>query len=129
MSNQHLNMKSEDPTLIGTHSSTVLDEKVLNDEVKIDLRDNLTPHNDPSNPFAFVPEQLSSLMDPKNVPLLRTYGGLEGVARGLHVDLASGLTPNAPAHQNITLDQVIRDKDDSVYVEEIEFKRTPTLLI
>ncbi|EPB88558.1 hypothetical protein HMPREF1544_04671 [Mucor circinelloides 1006PhL] len=120
-------MKSEDPTLIGTHSSTVLDEKVLNDEVKIDLRDNLTPHNDPSNPFAFVPEQLSSLMDPKNVPLLRTYGGLEGVARGLHVDLASGLTPNAPAHQNITLDQVIRDKDDSVYVEEIEFKRTPTV--
>ncbi|OAD02217.1 hypothetical protein MUCCIDRAFT_126632, partial [Mucor lusitanicus CBS 277.49] len=80
-----------------------------------------------SNPFAFVPEQLSSLMDPKNVPLLRTYGGLEGVARGLHVDLASGLTPNAPAHQNITLDQVIRDKDDSVYVEEIEFKRTPTV--
>lgn len=127
MSNQHLNLKSEDPTLIGTHSSTVLDEKVLNDEVKIDLRDNLTPHNDPSNPFAFVPEQLSSLMDPKNVPLLRTYGGLEGVARGLHVDLASGLTPNAPAHQNITLDQVIRDKDDSVYVEEIEFKRTPTV--
>ncbi|KAL7312035.1 plasma membrane calcium [Mucor circinelloides] len=127
MSNQHLNMKSEDPTLIGTHSSTVLDEKVLNDEVKIDLRDNLTPHNDPNNPFAFVPEQLSSLMDPKNVPLLRTYGGLEGVARGLHVDLASGLTPNAPAHQNITLDQVIRDKDDSVYVEEIEFKRTPTV--
>ncbi|KAF1806589.1 PMCA-type calcium-translocating P-type ATPase [Mucor lusitanicus] len=116
MSNQHLNLKSEDPTLIGTHSSTVLDEKVLNDEVKIDLRDNLTPHNDPSNPFAFVPEQLSSLMDPKNVPLLRTYGGLEGVARGLHVDLASGLTPNAPAHQNITLDQVIRDKDDSVYL-------------
>ncbi|KAK4520697.1 Ras- protein RABG3f [Mucor velutinosus] len=127
MSNQHLNLKSEDPTLIETHSSTVLDEKVLNDEVKIDLRDNLTPHNDPSNPFAFVPEQLSSLMDPKNVPLLRIYGGLEGVARGLHVDLASGLTPNAPAHQNITLDQVIRDKDDSVYVEEIEFKRTPTV--
>ncbi|KAL9551497.1 hypothetical protein MBANPS3_004239 [Mucor bainieri] len=127
MSNQHLNLKSEDPTLIGTHSSTVLDEKVLNDEVKIDLRDNLTPHNDPSNPFAFVPEQLSSLMDPKNVPLLRTYGGLEGVARGLHVDLASGLTPNAPTHQNITLDQVVRDKDDSVYVEEIEFKRTPTV--
>ncbi|CAO3613454.1 unnamed protein product [Mucor fragilis] len=127
MSNQHLNLKSEDPTLIGTHSSTVLDEKVLSDEVKIDLRDNLSPHNDPSNPFAFVPEQLSSLMDPKNVPLLRTYGGLEGVARGLHVDLASGLTPNAPAHQNITLDQVVRDKDDSVYVEEIEFKRTPTV--
>ncbi|CEP17534.1 hypothetical protein [Parasitella parasitica] len=129
MSNQHqhIHLTSEDPTLIATHSSTVLDEKVVTDDVKIDLRDTLTPHNDPSNPFAFVPEQLSSLMDPKNVPLLRSYGGLEGVARGLHVDLASGLTPNAPAHQNISLTQVMRDKDDSVYVEEVEFKRTPTV--
>lgn len=126
------NGHSEDPTLIVTpNPSTVLDEKVLdekkNDEVKIDLRDNLTPHNDPSNAFAFVPDQLSALMDPKNLPLLRSYGGLEGVARGLHVDLQTGLTPNAPQHQNITLDQVIKEKDDSVYVEDVDFKRSNTV--
>lgn len=132
--NNHL-LVSEDPTLIVTpNPSTVVDEKGThhhhnnsNDQVKIDLRDNLTPHNDPSNPFAFTTEQLSALMDPKNLPLLRSYGGLEGVARGLHVDLQTGLIPNAPNHQPISLDQVMREKDDSVYVEEIEFKRTPTL--
>lgn len=124
---QHINLSSEDPTVIATpNPSNFLDEKAETD-VKIDLRDNLTPHNDPSNPFAFTPDQLSSLMDPKNVPLLRSYGGLEGVARGLHVDLLSGLTPNAPPHQNVSLNQIIKEKDDSVYIEEIEFKKTPTI--
>lgn len=124
---QHINLSSEDPTIIATpNPSTFLDEKAAAD-VKIDLRDNLTPHNDPSNPFAFTPDQLSALMDPKNVPLLRAYGGLEGVARGLHVDLLSGLIPNAPTHQHINLNQIVKEKDDSVYVEEIECKRTPTV--
>ncbi|KAI7891004.1 PMCA-type calcium-translocating P-type ATPase [Mucor mucedo] len=127
MSNYHQhNLASEDPTLIVTPDhSNVLDEK--NDNVRIDLRDHLTPHNDPANPFAFVPDQLSALMDPKNLPLLRSFGGLEGVARGLQVDLQSGLTPNPPKHQNISLTQILKEKDDSVYVEEIEFKRTPTV--
>lgn len=121
-----INLASEDPTLISTpNPSALLDEKIVKDDVKIDLRDNLTPHNDPSNPFAFVPEQLSSLMDPKNMPLLRSYGGLEGVARGLHVDLQTGLIPNAPPHPRITLNQVM--KDGSAEVEEIEFKRTATV--
>ncbi|GAA5800238.1 hypothetical protein HPULCUR_005663 [Helicostylum pulchrum] len=124
MSNYHHH--SEDPTLIVTpNPSTMLDEKT--DDVKIDLRDTLTAHNDPSNAFAFVPDQLSALMDPKNLPLLRSFGGLEGLARGLQVDIQSGLTPNAPKHQNITLNQVLKEKDDSVYVQEIEFKRTPTV--
>ncbi|KAI9476101.1 MAG: PMCA-type calcium-translocating P-type ATPase [Benjaminiella poitrasii] len=128
VNHQHLNITSEDPTVIATpNPSTVIDEKVLTDALKIDVRDHLTPHNDTSNPFAFTPEQLSALLDPKNLPLLRTYGGLEGVARGLHVDLQKGLMPHAPTHPNITLDQVMKEKDDSVYVEEIECKRTPTL--
>lgn len=121
-----VNLASEDPTLISTpNPSTFLDEKIVKDDVKIDLRETLTPHNDPSNPFAFTPEQLSSLMDPKNLPLLRTYGGLEGVARGLHVDLQTGLIPNAPHHPRITLGQVMKYGSDQV--EEIEFKRTATV--
>ncbi|KAI9359073.1 PMCA-type calcium-translocating P-type ATPase [Pilaira anomala] len=126
MPNYH--QHSEDPTLIVTpNQSNVMDEKAEQKEIKIDVRENLRAHNDPSNPFAFVPDQLSALMDPKNLPLLRAFGGLEGLARGLQVDLQSGLTPNAPKHQNISLNQVLKEKDDSVYVEEIEFKRTPTV--
>jgi Ca2+-transporting ATPase len=118
--------KSEDPTLISTpNPSTLAYEKGTH--VKIDLRDNLNPHNDPSNPFAFSIEQLQALMDPKNVPLLRSFGGLEGVARGLHVDLKAGLSTNSPAHPRITLNEIIDEKDDAVYVEELEFKRTPTV--
>jgi Ca2+-transporting ATPase len=113
---EHIVLDSEDPTLIS--NSTVLDEKT--NHVEIDL--NVSAHDDPHNPFAFSTDQLSALMDPKNVPLLRAYGGLEGVARGLHVNLKSGLIPNAPQHPRITLDEVTKDE-----VQEIEFKRTPTV--
>lgn len=116
---------SEDPTLI---SNVVTTEKSTEQhEVKIDLVDHMTPHQDPSNPFAFIPEQLSALVDPKNLPLLRAYGGVEGVAKGLHVDLRSGLIPNAPNHQPISLDQIINNKkDDSVFDADL-LERTPTV--
>ncbi|CEI92331.1 Putative Calcium-translocating P-type ATPase, PMCA-type [Rhizopus microsporus] len=116
---------SEDPTLI---SNVVTTEKSIEQhEVKIDLVDHMTPHQDPSNPFAFLPEQLSALVDPKNLPLLRAYGGVEGVAKGLHVDLRSGLIPNAPNHQPISLDQIINNKkDDSVFDADL-LERTPTV--
>ncbi|KAG1057716.1 hypothetical protein G6F43_000466 [Rhizopus delemar] len=106
---------SENPTII-SHAP----EK--SDQVRIDFRDHLNTHQDPNNPFAFVPEQLSALVDPKNMPLLRAYGGLEGVARGLHVDLKSGLIPNAPKHQPITLEQVMTEAR-----EESVLERTPTV--
>ncbi|CEG78505.1 Putative Methylthioribulose-1-phosphate dehydratase [Rhizopus microsporus] len=51
---------SENPTLI---SNVVTTEKSTEQhEVKIDLVDHMTPHQDPSNPFAFLPEQLSALI-------------------------------------------------------------------
>lgn len=111
---------SENPTLI---SNIATNEKT--DQVRIDLRDHLSSHQDPSNPFAFTHEQLGALIDPKNLPLLRAYGGLEGVARGLHSDLRSGLIPNAPNHQPITLDQVIKEKREDSVLEELA--RVPTI--
>ncbi|CAO3673150.1 unnamed protein product [Rhizopus stolonifer] len=111
---------SENPTLI---SNIATNEKT--DQVRIDLRDHLSSHQDPSNPFAFTHEQLGALVDPKNLPLLRAYGGLEGVARGLHSDLRSGLIPNAPNHQPITLDQVIKEKREDSVLEELA--RVPTI--
>ncbi|KAI7898533.1 PMCA-type calcium-translocating P-type ATPase [Cokeromyces recurvatus] len=62
-------------------------------DVKVDMRDTLTtPHSDPLNPFAFQSNQLAALQDPKNIELLHIFGGLKGVAKGLHTDLEKGLT-------------------------------------
>lgn len=107
-------LHSEDPTLVPSPSATTpipssLPEKAVAqpDNVKIDLRDHLTPHNDPHNPFAFVPDQLSALMDPKNLPLLYSYSGLEGLAKGLQVDLNTGLIPNSKVQTPVSLNDVM----------------------
>ncbi|OAD07131.1 hypothetical protein MUCCIDRAFT_19942, partial [Mucor lusitanicus CBS 277.49] len=62
-----------------------------------------------SNPFAFTPDQLAALQDPKNIDLLHTYGGLDGVAKGLHADVHHGLTPNTTADKHITLNDITLD--------------------
>ncbi|KAI9013962.1 PMCA-type calcium-translocating P-type ATPase [Phycomyces nitens] len=72
-------------------------------EVKITIKDPTIPHNNPDNLFAFDPEQLSVLVDPKNLPLLHTFGGLQGIARGLHADLVNGLSPHELVKNPITL--------------------------
>lgn len=54
--------------------------------------ENIIPHNDPKNPFAFTPAQLSSLIDPKNLLVLRGLGGLDGLFCGLHSDPNYGLS-------------------------------------
>ncbi|KAI7860205.1 PMCA-type calcium-translocating P-type ATPase [Circinella umbellata] len=126
ISTRHDALHSEDPTLIPTPSANTpipsalhdIEEKSSfsspnnnmnnnnnNDNVKIDLRDHLTPHNDPSNVFAFTSDQLSALMDPKNLPLLQSYGGLKGVAKGLHANVQSGLVPNTKIQQPVTLNE------------------------
>ncbi|KAI8878784.1 PMCA-type calcium-translocating P-type ATPase [Backusella circina FSU 941] len=74
------------------------------------MRDTLTtPHNNPNNPFAFTPDQLAALHDPKNIELLHTYGGLKGVARGLHTNIHSGLVPNTVLDKNIHLSSITSD--------------------
>ncbi|ANB11088.1 calcium-transporting ATPase PMC1 [Sugiyamaella lignohabitans] len=42
--------------------------------------------------FRYSPDQLNSLVDPKNAFVLREMGGIEGLAGGLGVDLNTGLT-------------------------------------
>jgi hypothetical protein len=97
--------------------------------IKVDMRGNslYTPHNNPENPFAFTPQQLSALQDPKNIELLHTYGGLDGVAQGLHADTGNGLNPNRKIDSNITLNDITSDKQqikapgsDVEYVEDVE---------
>ncbi|KAL9546507.1 hypothetical protein MBANPS3_006634 [Mucor bainieri] len=81
-----------------------------NESIQVDMRESLTtPHSNPSNPFAFTPDQLAALQDPKNIDLLHTYGGLDGVAKGLHADVHHGLTPNTTADKHITLNDITLD--------------------
>ncbi|KAI8647717.1 PMCA-type calcium-translocating P-type ATPase [Parasitella parasitica] len=83
---------------------------VKNDSIQVDMRESLTtPHSDSTNPFAFTPDQLSALQDPKNIELLHIYGGLDGVARGLHADVHHGLIPNTTADKHITLNDITLD--------------------
>lgn len=79
-------------------------------EEKIDMREFLAvPHNQENNPFAFIPDQLSALHDPKNLDLLYIYGGLKGVAKGLHTDIHEGLNPATSIQSNITLKDITSD--------------------
>ncbi|KAI9306818.1 PMCA-type calcium-translocating P-type ATPase [Cunninghamella echinulata] len=83
------------------------------DEIKVEMIDYTLQHTDEKNPFAFSPEQLSALMDPKNLPLLHSFDGLDGIARGLQANTTTGLSLQQPETINhtITLDQ-IKNKQD-----------------
>lgn len=75
------------------------------------MRDALTTlHSNPNNPFAFTPNQLAALQDPKNIDLLHTFGGLDGVAKGLHANVHTGLDPLTIFSPNITLHDITYDK-------------------
>ncbi|KAL3456700.1 hypothetical protein BJX64DRAFT_36723 [Aspergillus heterothallicus] len=45
-----------------------------------------------NNPFDYSPGQLTKMYNPKSLDTLRALGGLEGLARGLHVDIKAGLS-------------------------------------
>ena len=45
-----------------------------------------------SNPFAFTPQDLAKLHDPKNVQVLRGMGGVRGLLLGLRSDAHQGLS-------------------------------------
>lgn len=49
-------------------------------------------HEEDTGPFAFTNRQLQSLVDPKELEVLRQLGGLKGLAKGLQTDLLAGLS-------------------------------------
>lgn len=49
-----------------------------------------------NNPFKFSALQLAELVDPKNPELLKEYGGLQGIAEALKVDVKVGLPIQKP---------------------------------
>lgn len=73
--------------------------------------DPLESHTDPTNPFVFTPPQLSALMDPKNMILLSQFGGLQGVALGLHANLTLGLSTTKQTCHAVSLDPPPQETD------------------
>jgi hypothetical protein len=47
---------------------------------------------DESSPFAFSPEQLGTLHNPKNLAAFSRFGGVEGLLEGLRSDQITGLS-------------------------------------
>ncbi|KAI8332005.1 hypothetical protein BD560DRAFT_415475 [Blakeslea trispora] len=54
----------------------------------------LIPHLESANPFAFSLEQMSAIVDQKHIEFIKRMGGIESIARGLHTDLRTGLSPD-----------------------------------
>ena len=51
-------------------------------------------HYDPKNPFAFTAEQLSTLIEKRDLKFLNDIGGILGMAKGLHSDIMQGIAEN-----------------------------------
>ncbi|KAG0348933.1 hypothetical protein BG004_003650 [Podila humilis] len=62
------------------------------------------PNN--NGPFAFTPDELMALIDPKSPETLVSYGGIEGILAGLHTDPVKGLSTagHQPLSQVVTAD-------------------------
>lgn len=70
----------------------------------------------PDNPFAFTPKQLSKLHDPKDLNVLRSMGGLEGLVYGLRTNVQTGLSADEDqlhgkrTHQDVLHELEMRKK-------------------
>ncbi|KAI7859489.1 hypothetical protein BDC45DRAFT_543407 [Circinella umbellata] len=51
-------------------------------------------HYDPKNPFAFTAEQLSNLVEKRDLKFLNDVGGVFGIAKGLHSHMMHGISEN-----------------------------------
>jgi P-type Ca2+ transporter type 2C len=102
---------ADEANLESTPPSPHFDPEPKSDDTKstnpVNIEQLLQQHQDPQNPFAFTTTQLSALYDPKNIELLAAYGGLEGIAQGLHSNIRDGLSndENAP-FESITLSAI-----------------------
>ena len=73
-----------------------------------------------NNPFAFSPNQLSKLLNPKSLAVYQALGGIQGIANGLQSDVHSGLSVDeSTALRHISFDEATnpqtptKEKDSS----------------
>ena len=69
------------------HSEIIHDTTALQPQ-----QDRIADFQVPDNKFAFVPGQMSMLVDPKSLPAFYAVGGIEGLEKGLRTDRRSGLS-------------------------------------
>lgn len=77
------------------------------------------PHHDNKNPFAFTIQQLTSLVDRKDLEFLQQIFGVEGLAKGLHSNLAHGINENELDLPSINIEQIeIDQQQQQLYHDE-----------
>ena len=85
------------PTSVNNHQTTSTGNEERNDistmyYSSIDMI--RAAHYDPKNPFAFTAEQLSTLVEKRDLKFLNDIGGILGMAKGLHSDIMQGIAEN-----------------------------------
>jgi len=74
-----------------------------------------------SNPFAFIPKDLSQLHDPKDLNALRAIGGVQGLLLGLRTNAEEGLSPNEYVLRGkVTFEEISSAANNPGRGEEIE---------
>lgn len=92
-------------------------------EVSLARQELLSEPSVDNNPFAFSPNQLNKLLNPKSLPVFQALGGIQGIATGLHTDLQSGLSVDeSTAPRHITFDEAT---DTSAKSKETDHSRAP----
>nr|CAG8461010.1 11108_t:CDS:2 [Entrophospora candida] len=91
--------------------------------------DNILKQNvEPSQqPFPFTPHLLYHLFDQKNLRLLKIFGGTDGIIKGLHTNIETGLSNDEIAPLDpIPLDTIseITNNDDAEYLERFKSEKS-----
>jgi P-type Ca2+ transporter type 2C len=73
-----------------------------NDPLKADPREEHNIYIE-DNPFVFSPGQLSTMFNPNSLQAFLTFGGLQGLVKGLRTDSFSGLSLDETALNGVTV--------------------------
>jgi Ca2+-transporting ATPase len=88
----------------------------MSTEITIDIEPTETYPSSSSNPFAFTPKTLSLLAEPtqkkQSIKLLKSYGGLDCLIKGLHTNQWTGLKDETTSLKPIPLKEITGEDND-----------------
>ncbi|PKK68030.1 PMCA-type calcium-translocating P-type ATPase [Rhizophagus irregularis] len=104
----------------------------MSTEIAVDsTREPTETHSSSSNPFAFTPKTLSPLAEPtqkkQSLKLLKSYGGLDGLVKGLHTNQRTGLKDETASLKPITLREITGESNDNIVDEQDNVQYETTL--
>jgi Ca2+-transporting ATPase len=95
--------------------------KNMSTEITIDTEPTET-YPSSSNPFAFTPKTLTPLAEPtqkkQSIKILKSYGGLDGLIKGLHTNQRAGLKDETTSLKPITLKEITGKDNDNIVDEQ-----------